>query len=437
MARSVQGIGVALLLAGASCAPEGARARLRPITAPLREVAVRVDRESGRARRAPLELALDPKQPVYLNSCPSGYHFALSSAAATGGSQAQAVVDQGRIPSTASSPAPSCKRGTSNVYEISRFQIGYCTTTGAPVEFVTSFWSNRGGVCPNTFPSPADATRSILGLPRSSAPGAQACYLVTIDIGTPGIVLNGGASDTTTSRFAWASQYPRTTGGDGPIVAGNPWIGGCAPCTGTVWEIPTPTSRPGSGLGIADGFWIEGFGGPTGCWNFFGNPYAAFHLRLDARVPSPTASFCDAADGSHALCPCGASNPLAGCDIAQGGGVRLEVAAQMQLPNAATLVGTGYPPAGRPSALVLRSNALESFPFRLHDGVRCIDLGGIVRLAATTASGGVSKHTIDHVGGGGHFYYQIWFRNTPVSYCMTAGPGMGASNLSNGWILTW
>ena len=45
--------------------------------------------------------------------------------------------------------------------------------------------------------------------------------------------------------------------------------------------------------------------------------------------------------------------------------------------------------------------------------------------AVTIASGAMA--------GQGTFYYQLWFRNTPVMFCDPAA----AFNLSNGWELTW
>jgi hypothetical protein len=149
-------------------------------------------------------------------------------------------------------------------------------------------------------------------------------------------------------------------------------------------------------------------------------------------------SFCDASDGSLAACPC--ANPGApdtGCDLAQGtGGVGLDVLAQDTLASSATLVATGFPVAASPAAVVIRSSALDAAaPVVLGDGLRCVATAPLVRLGATTAAGGTSTHAIGHgaMAGPGTFRYQVWFRNTPSTFC-DAG---AAFNLSSGRTLTW
>jgi uncharacterized delta-60 repeat protein len=161
--------------------------------------------------------------------------------------------------------------------------------------------------------------------------------------------------------------------------------------------------------------------------------FALARFRLDAQA----LSFCDATDGALAECPC--ANPGApdsGCDVQQAtGGVRLDVLAQVTAPqSAATLQGTGFPPAGEPIALVIRGDALDpARPVAFGDGLRCIAASGLVRLAATAASAGTSMHAFGHGAGAGAFHYQLWFRNTPASYCDPAA----AFNLSNGRTLVW
>jgi hypothetical protein len=155
-------------------------------------------------------------------------------------------------------------------------------------------------------------------------------------------------------------------------------------------------------------------------------------------APATAQRFCDASDGALAACPC--ANPGAadaGCDIPQAtGGVRIDVLAQQTGPDLATLSGTGFAPAGSPTAIAIRSATLDpSRPVVFGDGLRCLALGSLVRLTATVASGGVSTHAIAHgaMAGTGTFYYQIWFRSTPSTYC-DAG---AAFNLSGGITLDW
>jgi hypothetical protein len=168
------------------------------------------------------------------------------------------------------------------------------------------------------------------------------------------------------------------------------------------------------------------------------NPTPAFRPNLIVDYAPGTQRFCDASDGSLASCPC--ANPGdadTGCDIPQAtGGVRIDVLAQATAPNGATLSGTGFATMGSPTAIVIRSDALDpGAPVVFGDGLRCLDTGALVRLAATTASGGTSTHAILHgaMAGSGTFYYQIWFRSTPSTYC----DPVAAFNLSGGLALDW
>jgi hypothetical protein len=148
-------------------------------------------------------------------------------------------------------------------------------------------------------------------------------------------------------------------------------------------------------------------------------------------------TFCDASDGALASCPCAPGAPGAGCDLPQStGGVALAVLGQTTSPNGATLSGTGFPVMASPTAIVIRSTALDpSAPVVLGDGLRCVSTASLVRLAATKAVGGMSTHVFGHGAGpgAGTFYYQIWFRSTPSTYCDPSS----AFNLSNGRVLTW
>jgi hypothetical protein len=168
-------------------------------------------------------------------------------------------------------------------------------------------------------------------------------------------------------------------------------------------------------------------------WTAGDDIYTAYIDFGPARVPS----FCDGYDGSHASCPCGNSgDPGSGCDIVQGtGGVNLCLLAQETTPdNRVTMHGTGFPTTASPTSIVIRAAGLDSAsPVVFGDGLRCIGTP-LVRLAATFASGGVAEHTFGHgiAAGSGTFYYQLWFRNTPVMFCTPS-----AFNLSNGRILDW
>jgi hypothetical protein len=171
---------------------------------------------------------------------------------------------------------------------------------------------------------------------------------------------------------------------------------------------------------------IEGTG-------YFVDSFIEFHL-----APAATPSFCDDGDGALATCPC--ANPGApdtGCDIQQGtGGVGLDLLSQETTPqNRVTWSGTGFPTTSTPASVVIRANELDpGAPVVFGDGLRCIGTP-VVRLGAAFAVGGTATFTHGHgsMAGAGTFYYQLWFRNSPVMYCDPTA----AFNLSNGRMLTW
>ena len=163
----------------------------------------------------------------------------------------------------------------------------------------------------------------------------------------------------------------------------------------------------------------------------FATPDAFMRIQLTART------FCDDGDGSLASCPCAPGTPDTGCEIPQAtGGVGLTLVTQEFTPqNRVTFSGSGYNTMGAPTSIVIRSTGLDAgSPVVFGDGLRCV-AAPLVRLGATVAVGGASTHTIGHgtMAGSGDFYYQLWFRSTPISFCDPTQ----AFNLSNGRILTW
>jgi len=174
-------------------------------------------------------------------------------------------------------------------------------------------------------------------------------------------------------------------------------------------------------------------------------PSTAGAMNSACEPGSFTASFCDDSDGSLSSCPC--TNPGApdtGCDTPippmQGGGttggVQLTMNTQQTSPlNRVTATGSGYPSGSTPTAIVIRDSSLELAPIVFGDGIRCVGVVSLTRLAATVAGAGTSTHTFGHgaMAGVGTFYYQLWFRSTPISFCDPAA----AFNLSNGATLDW
>ena len=124
--------------------------------------------------------------------------------------------------------------------------------------------------------------------------------------------------------------------------------------------------------------------------------------------------------------------------IAQmNGGVVCQLAGYSLVANQGTIIGTGFPPASSPTAIVIRANNQEGTPVAFGDGLRCAGTVNLVRLAATVASGGSSVHAFGHNPAlpPATFYYQIWFRNTPATAPCSAAPA--AFNLSNGRAIFW
>jgi hypothetical protein len=146
-------------------------------------------------------------------------------------------------------------------------------------------------------------------------------------------------------------------------------------------------------------------------------------------------SFCDAGDGSLASCPCGnPGGPTSGCDNAQAtGGVELTIVDQeISIEPRATIASSGFPPSGTPPTVSIRSGHLDPLsPVVFGDGLRCLGTP-IVRMGVTFAAGGEATHSFGHGAMGGTFYYQLWFRSAPGTFCAP-----GAFNLSSGRILTW
>ena len=156
---------------------------------------------------------------------------------------------------------------------------------------------------------------------------------------------------------------------------------------------------------------------------------------LEDNVVAPDTTFCF---GTDAVCPCGNGGDAdSGCDNAQAtGGVELSLGGFA--PNgagggSATYVGSGFPAMASPTAIVIRSPSRAVPAPVFGDGLRCVGASGLVRFGATAASGGTSTHVAGHGAGAGVFHYQLWYRNTPSTFC----DPFAAFNLSNGLSVTW
>jgi hypothetical protein len=227
-----------------------------------------------------------------------------------------------------------------------------------------------------------------------------------------------GANFSATGNEVWFTQSG--TGGDGtPVKAFN--VSSTAGGTSLTVAIPAGAG-PGDLLVRRIG---NGGDDLSNAWPF------------DPEGVEPFVTFCDGSDNAIFWCPCGnAGDSDTGCDNSAGtGGVGMEVTFFDPDGPAAVVTCTGYPPTGSPTAIIFRSPAkVVGLPPIFGDGVRCVSSTSLVRLAATTASGGASVHGFGHgaMAGSGEFHYQAWYRNTPASYCTP-----DAFNLSSGVTLTW
>ena len=171
--------------------------------------------------------------------------------------------------------------------------------------------------------------------------------------------------------------------------------------------------------------------------SFLGFRSGAAEYDVELILEPGPATFCNGFDDSLAACPCDTpSQADTGCDIQQDtGGVGLALVEQASAAeNRVTWRGTDFPTESNPTAILIRSDMLDpARPVPFGDGLRCVGTP-LVRLGAAFANNGSSTHVHGHASsaGSGEFYYQLWFRNTPATFCTPA-----AFNLSNGVVLTW
>ena len=99
---------------------------------------------------------------------------------------------------------------------------------------------------------------------------------------------------------------------------------------------------------------------------------------------------------------------------------------------AVVLQSSGMPPAT--TALAIRGTARVNGGLGLAfgDGLLCVT-GSVVRLGVSTTAQGAATFPVSHGAGPGAFHYQIWYRNTPSTFC----DAFAAYNLSNGQRVTW
>ena len=423
-------------------------------------------------KRRHVQLGNGGSAEVYDNTCTNGAYAGLVTTAASGGAFPPAIGDHGAIPSDVFPGDASCTAGCSSAYNITQFEIAWCQAdapiTGSVIEL--HFWNPPqfactpnpiGGMRPPAVTTALSAT--LVGLPRNNTAATLACYVLNVSLGTPGFMLEGSdafaSGDLTSPNFAWSFSMPTSTGSSGPLLAGNPAPSSpCLPCAGTIWEVGGQTTLAGTGAGQSSVFFLEYYGGilpgPGPCFTFGTVPPTGLHLELFASKPcllekDEFGVFCDGSDSSLTSCPCAPGGSTTGCanpvPPMQGGGlgdgVQLRPLLQDSVPaNRATFTSSGFPSASTPGGVIFRNTGLDpQAPVVFGDGLRCVDAlsspGTLVRIGASAASGGSMTNVVGHgaMAGSGTFYYQLWYRSTPASYCDPTA----AFNLSNGISLTW
>lgn len=287
----------------------------------------------------------------------------------TGGLQYAPLVDcwqfydEGRIPSQSVMGPFGNLPDVYDCQVLCGFELAYCTTEPSPIPIQIGFIqglqsSGIGGTCsgqaltgkapsgplpPQNFDDPGDVYIDLsgAGLPGSPAPPNQACWIVTIDLtsvpntGYQGLPFRADGDcfwdagpqgvGAEFDRFAWTFETKGLAGsvpnGTGPIIAGDP--AAAPPGAGSYGTPPGTdplTGNPcGTGLGIADAFWINVDGQPIGstlqqgcllqpggsspplgtnCYFFGGypgNPWSNLHLRLWSSGEDCSGTHCQAA----------------------------------------------------------------------------------------------------------------------------------------------
>jgi hypothetical protein len=397
------------------------RARLMPVTSPLRHAGVYHVATGRWTRGASLADVIGPDT-IYNNTCATVYWSGITSI--------EKWQHHSRIPSTTGPTADSAYYGTTDSnhryderpgcaisYLVNGFEVSYCSSHIGALTWQYQFASSYSA-CSASDMVP-QYTLAMTGLPGGTSTGGQNCWIIDFDLsGQPGggIVLSadgdGVYGGSLADQFGFSFNVTPAVPSDftGPIIAGDfNWTGGGAfgvhtPCTGTdgtIWDRPViDPSEAGTGMSSSDFFRCSGCqAGPSGsgCYYFGGNPHADFFLKLFAAPncgpDDPVIPFCAPGVAGIVTCPCG--NPQVpagstkGCDNFAGGGT-----------GGAILSGSGVPIADIGDSLgfdvtaglganvtVLFQGTSRSANTRSGAGVRCVG-GTLKRLYKGDQSAG-------------------------------------------------
>ncbi len=441
-----------IAMCATTSAQVGGVGRLRPITSPVKDAGTYHLATETWTRRSSATADLGPDA-IYNNTCLLGYFVGLSSL--------ETLVDSGRLPSTNSGDVTGSVPGTSDIYAINGFRIGYCAFN-ALVDIDVAHYECYSPCSDATLLTP-HSSLSLAGLPGGGgSSSALGCWIFDLDLqgSTFEFVLNGDCDQLwdqspALDNFGWAHTETNPSGNPGgPLIAGDPFglLGagstgsGCAYGDGTVF-VGQDMSTAGTGLGSEDVFETDIGGAYAGCWFFggylSGNPYASFLHGIYSGTAwddfCTSGYFCVGDDTGATPCPCG--NPSGnggGCANGTGQGIFLTCNGVSPSVASDDLVFWGYSQIpNQPGLYFQGDNAVNGGAgVGFGDGLRCVG-GSIVRLEivfsdaagfSTTspgigASGGVSAGDVKR--------YQLWARDPGSSPCG------GQFNLSNGVEITW
>jgi hypothetical protein len=264
---------------------------------------------------------------------------------------------------------------------------------------------------------------TMTGLPGGTSSGAQACWLVDIDLSgnsAGGIVLSAdgdgtyiGPSTSEQFGFSLGETNQALATWTGPIVAGDfTWTGSSPtspypPCTGTdgtIWDNPINLSEQGTGMASNNYFRVAATPGPPsvppGCYDFGGDPHADFWLKLYADPQCPTGGlvlglYCLPCEGGIKACTtCSPANPPSahgrGCDNFGGhtGGAFLSATGMASVAHDTIVFTSSFE---NPAALTILMQGTTTTNVVFGAGIRCV-AGILKRLYVADAAGGVFTH---------------------------------------------
>jgi len=402
----------ALLLAACICAPalgqETLRARLHPVTAPIRNAGVYHVATGTWTRRASLANVIGPDI-IYNNSCAPAYFMSQQSG--------EKFQHRSRLPSTTGPTTPSIFWGTSrndeapgchDAYTVNGFRTGYCSSAAHTVDFLQEFASSY--VQCDAADLIADYVVALTGLPGGSPTGAEQCWIVDVDLaGSPPMILSADGDGTyvgpsSQETFGWSTG---PTGGivladwTGPLVAGDFTWTGFVPCSGTdgtIWDNPIDLAEQGTGMSSLDFFRDTGLSvNPPGCYTLPTNLQSDFYLVLFGNPGCPSqwgpTQFCFPGEGATRACTtCVPANPPSahgrGCNNygQMTGGAQLTAVGSSQVSHDTIVFTSSFE---NDTALTILMQGTSTTNVAFGAGIRCV--GGNLKRIYTGPAGSAAN----------------------------------------------